>query len=154
MKPLSSNATIFNVSIVNHIYLKLQKMVCQLPYRQICVSFILSCYGSRKDGQTLRTIFTDKGVYTAWKVAKYGVYPGPYFPAFGLNTEKYFVSFRIQSECGKIRTRKNSVFGQLSRSVIFSSLSKISFEVQDSALSGVRSGGLASILGVQSPIFC
>ena len=34
-------------------------------------------------------------------------FPGPYFPAFGLNTERYGVSFRIQSECGKIRTRKS-----------------------------------------------
>ena len=30
----------------------------------------------------------------------------PYFPAFGLNTGRYSVSLRIQSECGKIRTRK------------------------------------------------
>ena len=29
-------------------------------------------------------------------------YSGPYFTAFGLNTERYRVSFRIQSECGKI----------------------------------------------------
>ena len=28
----------------------------------------------------------------------------------------YFVSLRIQSECGKIRARKNSVFGDFSRS--------------------------------------
>ena len=28
---------------------------------------------------------------TAWKVSKYGVIAGPYFPAFGLNTERYFV---------------------------------------------------------------
>ena len=41
---------------------------------------------------------------TAWKVSKYA---GPYFPAFGLNTERYSVSPRSQSECGKIRTRKN-----------------------------------------------
>ena len=33
---------------------------------------------------------------------------GQYFPAFGLNTEKYSVSLRIQSVCGKIRTRKIS----------------------------------------------
>ena len=31
-------------------------------------------------------------------------YSGPYFPAFGLNTERYGVSRRSQSECGKIRT--------------------------------------------------
>ena len=30
---------------------------------------------------------------------------GPYFPVFGLNTKRYSVSLRIQSECGKIRTR-------------------------------------------------
>ena len=33
-------------------------------------------------------------------------FSGPYFPAFGLNTEGYRVSLRIQSECGKIRSRK------------------------------------------------
>ena len=32
---------------------------------------------------------------------------GPYFSAFGVNTERYGVSLRIKSECGKIRTRKN-----------------------------------------------
>ena len=30
---------------------------------------------------------------------------GPHFPTFGLNTERYAISLRIQSECGKIRTR-------------------------------------------------
>ena len=28
---------------------------------------------------------------TAWKVSKYGVISGPYFPVFGLNTEIYFL---------------------------------------------------------------
>ena len=32
-------------------------------------------------------------------------YSGPYFPAFGLNTERFRRSLRIQSECGKMRTR-------------------------------------------------
>ena len=27
--------------------------------------------------------------HTAWKVSKYGVFSGRYFPAFGLNTERY-----------------------------------------------------------------
>ena len=30
-------------------------------------------------------------------------YSDPYFPTLGLNAESYFVSLRIQSECGKIR---------------------------------------------------
>ena len=33
-------------------------------------------------------------------------FSGPYFPAFGLNTEIYRVSLRIQSKCGKIRPIK------------------------------------------------
>ena len=32
-------------------------------------------------------------------------YSGPYFLAFGLNMERYRVSLRIQSECGKMPTR-------------------------------------------------
>ena len=32
-------------------------------------------------------------------------YSGPYFSEFGLNTERYGVSLRIQSEFEKIRTR-------------------------------------------------
>ena len=32
-------------------------------------------------------------------------YSGPYFPVLGLNTERYRVSLRIQSECRKMRTR-------------------------------------------------
>ena len=54
---------------------------------------------------------------TAGKVSKYGVISGPYFPAFGLNTESYGRSLRTQSACVKIRTRNNSVFGHFSRSV-------------------------------------
>ena len=54
-------------------------------------------------------------------MSKYGVFPGPYFPAFRLNTERYGISLRIQSECGKIWTRKNSVFGHFSRSECYSS---------------------------------
>ena len=33
-------------------------------------------------------------------------YSGPYFSAFGLNTERYFVSICIQSECGKNNNKK------------------------------------------------
>ena len=40
------------------------------------------------------------------KSARVRSFSGPYFSAFGLNTERYGVSLRIHSECGKIRTRK------------------------------------------------
>ena len=46
----------------------------------------------------------------------YKAFSGPYFPALRLNTERNFVTLRIQSKYGKIRTRKNSVFGHFSRS--------------------------------------
>ena len=39
--------------------------------------------------------------FMTWKVSKYRVFSGPYFPAFGLNTERC-----IQFECGKIRIKK------------------------------------------------
>ena len=52
------------------------------------------------------------------EVSKYGVFCGLYFPLFGLNTERCFVFLHIQSECGKIRTRRNSVFGHISHSDI------------------------------------
>ena len=50
--------------------------------------------------------------FTACKVSKYGVFSGPYFNAFGLNTEIYVIQFEYR----KIRTRKNSIFGDFSRS--------------------------------------
>ena len=56
-------------------------------------------------GLTLISEFSEFSA-TAWKVSKYGVFSGPYFPAFDLNTEIYSVNLRIQSECGKIWTRK------------------------------------------------
>ena len=49
-------------------------------------------------------------------MCQYGVFCGPYFPVFGLNTKIYFGNLRIQSEYRKIQTRKNSVFGYFSRS--------------------------------------
>ena len=41
------------------------------------------------------------------------------FSRFELNMGRYPVSLCIQSECGKIRTRKNSVFRHFSRGVRF-----------------------------------
>ena len=55
--------------------------------------------------------------FTAWKVSKYGVFSGPHFPVFGLNSEIYSVNLPTQSEYRKIRTRKNSVFRHFLRSV-------------------------------------
>ena len=40
------------------------------------------------------------------KIVPIPSFSGRYFPAFGLNTQVYRVNICIQSECGKIRTRK------------------------------------------------
>ena len=54
--------------------------------------------------------------FTTWKVSVFEVFTVPCFLAFGLNTERYRVSLRIQSECGKIRSRNISEYGYFSRS--------------------------------------
>ena len=41
------------------------------------------------------------------KLVRIQSYSGPHFPAFGLNTERYGLSLRIQSECGKMRITPN-----------------------------------------------
>ena len=64
-------------------------------------------------------------------MSKYGIFSGPYFPAFGLNTERYSVSLRIQSEYGKIRTRKNSVFGHFPHSACFGHKIEFSFNYKN-----------------------
>ena len=43
-------------------------------------------------------------------------FSGPYFTVFGVNSDIYSVNLRIQYECTKIGTTKNSVFGHFSRS--------------------------------------
>ena len=43
--------------------------------------------------------------YHCVKSVRSRTYSGPYFSAFGLNTERYRVSLRLQSKCGKLRTR-------------------------------------------------
>ena len=44
--------------------------------------------------------------FTTWNVPKYGDFSGPYFPTVGLNTERYGVSLRTQSEFGKCGPEK------------------------------------------------
>ena len=102
---------------------------------------------------------------TVWKVSKYGVFSSPYFPAFGLNTERYGVSLRIQSECGKIRTRKNSVFRHFSRCEILPEKGSLGthffilkydcyFEPSGYVMGGWAVLELSSILFIKSELHC
>ena len=90
----------------------------KFQYPRICFlrSFNMGRFLASTSSKTCLLRPGRRPITIAWKVSKYGGFPGPYFPAFELNTE-YFVSFRIQSECSKIRTRKNSVSGHFSHSV-------------------------------------
>ena len=42
-------------------------------------------------------------IHTVWKVSKYGVISGPYFPTFGLNTERYKYLSVWSPNAGKYR---------------------------------------------------
>ena len=46
-------------------------------------------------------------------------FSGPCFLVFVLNTEMYYINHHIQSEYGKIHTRKNFKLGHFSRSELF-----------------------------------
>ena len=84
--------SLFNLLFLSRINL-LQVLRCNLKYFQYVFIprfdyFIRFCY------------------YNHWvKSVRIRSYSGPYFPAFGLNTERYSVSLRIQSKYGKIWTR-------------------------------------------------
>ena len=70
----------------------------------------------------LNTKFGFIGVSHYVKSVRIRSFSGPYFPAFGLNTDG--VSLLIQSECGKNsgyrKTQKNSEYGHYSGSAALS----------------------------------
>ena len=85
-------------------------------------------------------------------------FSGPYFSAFGLDKERYSVSLRIQSDCGKIQTRKYGHFSRSDASVIdaFSNLWK--FQGHNSCTlflfgAATRGGLFASLYPLSHPIF-
>ena len=56
-------------------------------------------------GRNYRIATKWHNIYHCEQSVRIRSYSDPYFPAFRLNTERYSVSLRIQSECGKIWTR-------------------------------------------------
>ena len=64
--------------------------------------FFMVFFGFRK------CLFLESGRRALHENCPYLGFFWPYFPGFGLNTERYGVSLRIQSEYGKMRTRKTS----------------------------------------------
>ena len=81
----------------------------------------ISAHDFNQDYATYSTHFFWNLQKLTWRnLAKsYRVFSSPYFPVFGLSTGIYGVNLLIRSRNRKIRTRKNSVFGHISRSVWF-----------------------------------
>ena len=69
----------------------------------ICLTGILGTLSVSRNVEHLDDYFRYKHCI---KCVRIGRYSGPFFPQFGLNAERCGVSLRIQSECGKVRTRK------------------------------------------------
>ena len=57
--------------------------------------------------------------------------PCLFFPAFWLNTERFGVSLRIQSECGKIRTRKTPNTGTFHAMFVLKMFTKFHENIPD-----------------------
>ena len=79
------------VSMVSNILLKCYRMLEKIEIREIVVRNGLISFRARV--QCVKSVHIHS-------------FSGPYFPAFGLNTERYSVSLLIQSGCGKMWTRK------------------------------------------------
>ena len=56
-----------------------------------------------KDNINLRWV---PGKNRSIKSVRIWIFSSLYFPAFGLNTETYSANLHVQSECGKLQTRK------------------------------------------------
>ena len=69
----------------------------------ICLTGILGTLSVSRNVEHLDDYFRYKHCI---KCVRIGRYSGAFFPQFGLNAERCGVSLRIQSECGKVRTRK------------------------------------------------
>ena len=78
--------------------------------------YLYCCFIKTKDLLTL----TNCNILHCLKIVGIRSFSGLYFPEFGLNEEVYSVSFRIQSEFEKIRTRKtpNTEYPRRSRSIL------------------------------------
>ena len=69
-------------------------------------------------------LYTEKLLITAWKVFRYGLFSGPYFSAFGLNTKRYYLSL-FSPNVGKHGPEKNSVFGHFTQWILSAKRSSV-----------------------------
>ena len=101
-------------------------------------------------------------IYTVWKVSKYRVFSGPYFPIFvNLCIQCKYRKIRIRKNSTRLRskhklfctnsfvlvhlsaknfTRKNSVFGRFSSSAIMCYLTSFSYILPSVTVKNIRRG--------------
>ena len=84
---------------------KLSNLIFQVqaPFLSLLPCFWKKC-SKKQDNDIWVIIWNHLGRYV--KSVSIRSFSSPCFPTFGLNTERKFVPLRIQSEYGKIRTRK------------------------------------------------
>ena len=90
------------------IYLQVKFNIIELSFFLVWMSDVLWCSNEkcwvRRQLSLALIVWCSLELLTAWKVSRYGVIFGPYFPVFGYR---------------KIRTRNNFVFGHFSHSDCF-----------------------------------
>ena len=91
-----------SISKENNLILMLNTDIPQLSYNSTVLSIPTNF------NNPLLVNIVDKASIYCVKSVRIRSYSSPHFPAVGLNTERYGVSPRIQSEYGKIRTRISS----------------------------------------------
>ena len=90
----------FNFFLFDYYYSKMKKRCWKYLY-VLCVALVKVLRGT-----DFRIVKRDKEAVRG-KCLNSEFLSGPYFPAFGLNTQVYQVNIRIQSKCRKIWTRKS-----------------------------------------------
>ena len=90
----------WSLTTTTHILNKIEKCVT------VKSGFEEKVYNSRTNLTCLENCWLIKLLITVWKVSKYWVFFGPYFPVFGLNTEIYGVNL-FSPNTGKDGPEKN-----------------------------------------------
>ena len=94
------------------IFRKFNKKELQKKYQ---IKFKIGMLITRK-GNKLYVKWEDYNNHCVKSIQTQRAFSGPYFPAFGLNTKRYFVSLHIQSKCRGYGPEKTSYLDVFARS--------------------------------------
>ena len=109
--PLASNDSPFTIIVKFTHYSPIETWIentCDVPHNTYRILLQILNYIYMEDLTTFfikfLNLYGNYGDSQCVKSVRIWSYSGPYFPAFELNTERYSLSLRIQSKCGKIQT--------------------------------------------------